>query len=193
MINSHLMWSRAFIYMAGYIKCLWALYYRPFILFFVKLQAKADKDNLKKKDQNQRRVRWVFQGVYRTTTSRIDREFAEKGKEILRVTGVWVVQPAADGVQPWGIPTIISIVYVYICFYNFTDLLMWFQIITLAYLHSRPVVLSPFKHPNPYVETLDEKKWFSSLCWIKTAEVLLPDYVHIDSGVFIFFGLSFKR
>lgn len=81
----------------------------------------------------------------------------------------------------------------YICFYNFTDSLMWFQIITLAYLHSRPVVLSPFKRPDPYVETLDEKKWFSSLCWIKTAELLLPDYVHIDSGVFIFFGLSFKR
>lgn len=57
MINSHLMWSRAFIYMAGYIKCLWALYYRPFILFFVKLQAKADEDKLKKTDQKQRKVR----------------------------------------------------------------------------------------------------------------------------------------
>lgn len=41
---------------------------------------------------------------------------------------------------------------------------MWFQIITLAYLHSRPVVLSPFKHPNPYVETLDEKKFFFLPC-----------------------------
>lgn len=41
----------------------------------------------------------------------------------------------------------------YICFYNFTDSLMWFQIIRLAYLHSTPVVLSPFKRPDPYVET----------------------------------------
>lgn len=51
MINSHLMWSRAFIYMAGYIKCLWAFYYKPFILFLYFYIIRKKIKNKEKSDE----------------------------------------------------------------------------------------------------------------------------------------------